>query len=52
VVFPAGLDVNLGPLPLLPAAGLPMGQWEFSCRILDPVTGKLLAEDLNGFIVQ
>ena len=50
--FPAGLDVNLGPVPLFPVtAATPPGQWEFSCRILDPITGKLLAEDLNGFVV-
>jgi len=53
LVLPAGTDVDLGPLPILPVtAALPRGDYEFSCRMLDPVTGELLAEDLNLFEVQ
>ncbi len=49
-VLPADFDVNLGPVPLVPVtADLPSGDYEFSCRLLDPVTGKLLVEDLNSF---
>lgn len=52
-VLPAGTDADLGPVPLLPVnAGLPRGQYEFSCRLLNPVTGRLLREDRNFFDVQ
>ena len=52
-ILPPGADFNLGPLPLVPVtAGLPRGQYELSCRMLDPVTGELLTEDLNLFDVQ
>ena len=51
-LLPAGTDLNLGPLPLLPVTpGLPRGDYEFSCRMLDPVTGALLFEDINTFEV-
>ena len=33
-------------------AGLPRGQYEFSCRFLDPTTGRLLMEDRNFFDLQ
>ncbi len=49
-VLPAGTDIDLGPLPLIPVtAALPRGDYEFSCRMLDPTTGELLTEDLNFF---
>ncbi|MCP4333638.1 MAG: hypothetical protein GY785_13355 [Gammaproteobacteria bacterium] len=49
----AGFDVNLEPFPLLPVtADLPRGTYEFSCRMLNPVTGELLAEDRNIFDIQ
>ena len=49
-VLPAGTDVDLGPLTILPVtAALPPGSYEFSCRMLDPVTGELLVEDRNIF---
>jgi len=52
-VLPAGTDLDLGPLPLLPVtAGLPRDDYEFSCRMLDPVTGELLTEDRNLFNIQ
>lgn len=50
LVVPDGTDVDLGPLPLVPVtASLPRGSYEFSCRFLDPVTGRLLMEDRNFF---
>ncbi len=51
-VLPAGFDQDFGPLPLFPAAGLPTGTYELSTRVLNPVTGELLSEDLNVFEVQ
>lgn len=51
--LPAGLDLDLGPLPFLPVnAGTPIGQYEFSCRMLDPVTGALLSEDRERFDIE
>ncbi len=50
VQLPAGSDENLGPLPLFDV--LPetvRGRYEFSCRMLEPLTGQLLAEDRNPF---
>ena len=53
LVLPAGTDVDLGPVPLFTVtAAMPRGNYEFSCRTLDPVTGELLTEDLNPFDVQ
>jgi len=53
LVLPAGFDVDFGPLPLVPVtAALPGGTYELSCRLLDPVTGGLLSEDLNNFIIR
>ena len=49
----AGFDVDLGPFDLLPdTTGYPLGGYEFSCRMLDPVTGEFLALDRNFFEVQ
>jgi hypothetical protein len=49
-VLPAGADIDRGPWPLLTVTSdLPRGSHEISCRILDPVTGELLWEDLNNF---
>jgi hypothetical protein len=52
-VLPDGTDADLGPLvDLLPVtAALPRGAYELSCRFLDPITGELLAEDLNSFYI-
>lgn len=51
--LPAGFDLDLGPLPFLPVnAGTPRGDFEFSCRMLDPVTGAVLAEDRETFVVE
>ncbi|MCZ6490645.1 MAG: hypothetical protein O7A06_08950, partial [Acidobacteria bacterium] len=52
-VLPAGMDLELGPFPLFPvSADLPRGTYEFSSRMLHPVTGELLSEDLNPFAIQ
>jgi hypothetical protein len=49
-VLAAGADIDRGPFPLLSVTpDLPRGTHEISCRVLDPVTGALLAEDLNNF---
>lgn len=49
----AGTDFDLGPVTLLPlTATLPRGAWVFGCRMLDPVTGELLVQDLNLFDVR
>lgn len=53
VVFPAGLNQNLGPATLftvMPATA--RGTYAFSCRIVNPVTGGLLTQDLNTFEIQ
>ena len=52
-VLPPGTDLDLGPLAILPVTPtLPRGEYEFSCRLLDPVTGRLLLEDRNFFELQ
>ena len=49
-LLPPGADIDLGPAPFLSVtAGFPRGTYELSCRMLDPVTGALLAEDRNPF---
>ena len=51
-VLPAGADIDRGPFPLLSVtAALPRGIHEISCRLLDPVTGELLFEDRNSFVI-
>jgi len=52
IVLNPAVDIDLGPAPLFPTTGLPPGRYEFSCRFLDPVTGRLLAEDRNFFFKQ
>ena len=53
VVLPAGFNQNFGPVSLFPIApSMPRGTWAFSCRMVNPVTGALLTEDLNAFAVQ
>lgn len=38
--------------PVRALSGFPLGTYEFSCRLLDPVTGETVSEDLNFFEVQ
>jgi hypothetical protein len=53
VVLSPGTDVDVGPLPLQPVtSAMARGSYEYSCRMLDPVTGELLAEDRNFFEIQ
>lgn len=53
LVTPPGWDIDLGPLPLLPVtSSLPRGNYEFSCRMLDPVTGEQLEEERDFFSIQ
>ena len=52
-VISPGFDQDFGPLPLfLVSADLPRGTYEFSSRMLNPITGELLSEDLNPFEIQ
>lgn len=52
-VLDAGASIDLGPAPLAVVnSGWPRGGYEFSCRMLDPTTGELLAEERNFFEVQ
>jgi hypothetical protein len=51
-VLPAGFDYDFGPLNLFSAASLPAGFYELSTRVLDPITGETLCEDLNVFEIQ
>lgn len=52
-VMPASFDYDFGPLPLFTVtSSLPRGTYEFSSRIVDPITGKLLSESLNPFVIQ
>jgi DNA-binding beta-propeller fold protein YncE len=49
----AGLDLELGPINLFVVSGsFPLGNYEFSCRLLHPVTGEAKSEDLNPFAIQ
>jgi hypothetical protein len=49
----AGFNQNLGPFALFPiTAGLPRGNYELGCRVLNPVTGKTRGESIAPFTVQ
>ncbi len=52
LVLPVGFDQDWGPVDLFPAAVAPAGIFELNSRLLDPVTGELLCEDLNVFEIQ
>jgi hypothetical protein len=50
--LPAGYLTDLGAFPLFPVTpSTPGGRYEFSSRVLDPVTGKQLSHDYNMFVV-
>jgi hypothetical protein len=52
-VAPAGFDQDYGPITLAAVtSALPRGNYEFSARIVNPVTKKLLSEDINEFVIQ
>lgn len=51
--LPAGLDQNLGPVTLFTVTSNSVrGSYEFSSRLVDPVTGKIVNEDLNTFLIE
>ena len=53
LVFPAGLNQNVGPFNLFAVAPtMPRGTYGFNCRMVNPVTGALMAEDINSFEIQ
>lgn len=46
------LDIDLGPAGLTSAGSLDAGDYAIGSRLLDPVTGAAVCEDLNAFSVQ
>lgn len=52
LVLPAGFDQDFGPRPFDPPDTLTTVTHSLNCRLLDPVTGRPLALDLNEFIVE
>jgi hypothetical protein len=53
VVLPPGFDVHLGPATLFQVtAALARGGYEISCRLLEPVTGKVIASNFRSFVIQ
>jgi YVTN family beta-propeller protein len=53
VVLPAGLHQSVGLLPLFTVGSeLPRGLYGFHCRFIHPVTGALITQDLNPFLLQ
>ena len=52
VILPPGLDVNLGPFTLFAVTpALPRGGYEFSCRLLSPTTGEVVASKRSSFVI-
>jgi len=52
LTMPAGLDKDYGSLPLFEVTGdLPAGTCYLNARMVNPVTGDLLAEDINSFTI-
>jgi hypothetical protein len=51
-ILPLDFDQDFGPVDLFPTEGFPLGTYGISCRLLDPVTGARLSEDLNSFTIQ
>lgn len=50
LILAPGADQNLAPLMLFVVNPLmPRGTYEFDSRLVDPVTGKMVSEDLNTF---
>jgi hypothetical protein len=51
--LPAGFDTNVGPVTLFTvSSSTTLGNYEFSGRMLDPVTGKQYSQSLNPFVVR
>jgi glucose/arabinose dehydrogenase len=52
-LLPAGTNQNLGPFSLFAVtSGSIRGTYEYSSRLVDPVTGGLLSEDFNTFLIE
>jgi hypothetical protein len=52
VSLPARFTQDIGPLSLLRvSSSTATGSYEFSSRVIDPMTGELFSEDLNPFTV-
>jgi Concanavalin A-like lectin/glucanases superfamily/Purple acid Phosphatase, N-terminal domain len=50
--LPAGMALDIGPLSLFDIlSDLPAGTWQVDARLVDPVTGDLIAEDIKSFTV-
>lgn len=53
IALPASFSSDSAPVALFPVtAAFPRGSYELSCRVLDPLTGRLLSEDRNVFVIQ
>jgi uncharacterized protein (TIGR03437 family) len=52
-VLPANFIYDFGPVSIFQvSSSMPPGNYEFSSRVIDPVTGELLSEDLNPFAIR
>jgi len=52
-VLPAGFAQDFGPMILFTVPlNAPLGEYEFSGRLVDPVTGKLCSEALGPFTIR
>jgi hypothetical protein len=50
--LPAGTALDIGPVSFFDIlSDLPAGTWQLGARLVDPVTGDLIAEDMNSFTV-
>lgn len=53
LVLPANFDLDLGRIPLFTVTpDIAHGNYQWDCRLLDPVTGETRAVDSNMFIVR
>ena len=49
--LPANYEKDYAVISLVEATGIPLGTYVLGCRLLNPVTGALLYEDLHSFKV-
>lgn len=53
LVFTPGMNLNLAPIDLaVVSPGLPRGAYTFGCRLIDPVTGATIQEDIAPFRIE
>src|SRR5206468_12969140 len=54
LMLPPNLSVNLGPVSLVTvSAGFPpKGNWSMDSKVTNPITGAVISQDLNPFVVQ